>query len=376
MLFTQFELEKQEQALELKRKDPGISMRQFAKLLKLKPQGLVRLLQPIGEWEPQLEDSFKEQPLQHYPSKKSVRFFQKLTKERNYKNCQCESCSITVWNGIPFVNIAEKDHIDGNKKNNDINNLRMLCPNCHSHTTTRFSIGNISEEQNQTTLSTKNLTTKNLIVSESDILHNDTMRKKYRAIHQQSRKSPKNVVPLESILEGKVPTFRTPKLVVRMFNAGLRKLEYEWCLITHWRGIPIGMFLQGHHKDGQPWNHKNDNLEILCPNCHACCHTFSRTTNENFTGQQQSYLSSNAYRYNSETEFVQNIKTLLLSENRAQSMRGCAKELNISIKKLKTITLREFPELWQPDPGSSRRLDLNDPIVKEEVLKLKHFFKF
>ncbi len=50
------------------------------------------------------------------------------------KNKQCENCNLTEWLGesIPL----ELDHIDGNKSNNNLSNLRILCPNCHAKTPT------------------------------------------------------------------------------------------------------------------------------------------------------------------------------------------------------------------------------------------------
>lgn len=44
----------------------------------------------------------------------------------------CEVCKITEWNGKPLS--LECDHIDGNPHNNHIDNLRLICPNCHSQT--------------------------------------------------------------------------------------------------------------------------------------------------------------------------------------------------------------------------------------------------
>lgn len=44
----------------------------------------------------------------------------------------CESCSNTEWmkNPIPL----EIHHIDGDRTNNDYDNLQLVCPNCHSLT--------------------------------------------------------------------------------------------------------------------------------------------------------------------------------------------------------------------------------------------------
>lgn len=47
----------------------------------------------------------------------------------------CVLCGIKdEWNGLPLS--LHLDHIDGDHKNNNPNNLRMLCPNCHTQTDT------------------------------------------------------------------------------------------------------------------------------------------------------------------------------------------------------------------------------------------------
>ena len=50
------------------------------------------------------------------------------------KQHKCECCGITEWNGQPTP--IELDHIDGNRYNNTLDNLRILCPNCHAQTDT------------------------------------------------------------------------------------------------------------------------------------------------------------------------------------------------------------------------------------------------
>ena len=50
------------------------------------------------------------------------------------KGYKCEVCGISDWQGKPIS--LQLDHIDGNADNNHEDNLRLLCPNCHSQTDT------------------------------------------------------------------------------------------------------------------------------------------------------------------------------------------------------------------------------------------------
>jgi hypothetical protein len=47
---------------------------------------------------------------------------------------KCSECGIDEWNGKSLS--LEVDHIDGIHYNNSPENLRILCPNCHSTTDT------------------------------------------------------------------------------------------------------------------------------------------------------------------------------------------------------------------------------------------------
>lgn len=62
-------------------------------------------------------------------SRPAIRKFMK-----EYHGMVCSSCKGETWMGNPIP--LELDHIDGNAGNNRLDNLRLLCPNCHALTPT------------------------------------------------------------------------------------------------------------------------------------------------------------------------------------------------------------------------------------------------
>jgi hypothetical protein len=69
----------------------------------------------------------------NYPQYQTFKLKKRLLKENILEN-KCSCCGITKWNEKEIA--LHLDHIDGNNHNHKLDNLRLLCPNCHSQTDT------------------------------------------------------------------------------------------------------------------------------------------------------------------------------------------------------------------------------------------------
>ena len=72
--------------------------------------------------------------LVEHSSFQSGKLKKRLLKEGLVEN-KCLECGMTnIWNNKPII--FQLDHINGVNEDNRLENLRLLCPNCHSQTTT------------------------------------------------------------------------------------------------------------------------------------------------------------------------------------------------------------------------------------------------
>jgi Zn finger protein HypA/HybF involved in hydrogenase expression len=69
--------------------------------------------------------------LEEYSSRASIR---KVIIKENLIEYKCSECDIQTWNNKSLS--LHLDHINGMNSDNRLENLRFLCPNCHSQTET------------------------------------------------------------------------------------------------------------------------------------------------------------------------------------------------------------------------------------------------
>jgi len=78
-----------------------------------------------------------KRPIEDYLSNKQTITSHKLRKrlisDKIFPN-ECSRCHLSIWLGQPIS--LELEHKDGNHQNNNLDNLEILCPNCHSQTPT------------------------------------------------------------------------------------------------------------------------------------------------------------------------------------------------------------------------------------------------
>lgn len=79
-------------------------------------------------------------------------------------------------------------------------------------------------------------------------------------------------IPLAEILEGRHPQYQSNKLRKRLLKENIKEHKCESCGLTEWLGDPIP--LEVDHVNGDPRDHRLENLKILCPNCHAKTDTY------------------------------------------------------------------------------------------------------
>nr|YP_009185302.1 putative HNH homing endonuclease [Phacotus lenticularis]ALO63638.1 putative HNH homing endonuclease [Phacotus lenticularis] len=331
---------------------------------------------------------------------KDIRIINDYRFPNNNGTIKCQCCNLVSWKKMGLICFGQIDHINGSTNNNDLSNLRILCPNCHSQTVTH------SRKLIQET--TEHASVANLLPAgkqEPTQAQLTTIACPMEAGTTSIKHS------LEKIITNQVAFPRTARLVKRLLASGLKKTKCEGCGISSWRKLPIIHYLHGHHMDGNINNNSLDNLKLLCPNCHVVEHrlplfvvdepnveepnklstpvltsSIEKAKNQNVeTVSPTQHLSLNnvkilttstqtvtaVHGYDPNSPRAISIKNILLNPNRPIAMTQCAQELGIPFTTFKRMARSLYPDLWVPDPGSSRRCDERLPEIQKQIKQIQ-----
>ena len=110
------------------------SLQDFTKAHNVDTKHFLGLKWAKGRKRPELKkEVILEEILVKNSSTKTQRVKQLLF-EYGIKEKLCEWCKLDTWRGIEIS--LELDHINGDNRDNELVNLRILCPNCHAQTDT------------------------------------------------------------------------------------------------------------------------------------------------------------------------------------------------------------------------------------------------
>ena len=109
----------------------------------------------------------------------------------------------------------------------------------------------------------------------------DILKRRIKELHcdithfgeQTKDKSPTAKYTLEEIMVENSSYANISRLKIRLIKEGVFEYRCACCGITEWQNKPIS--LQLHHKNGINNDHRKENLEFLCPNCHSQTETYS-----------------------------------------------------------------------------------------------------
>lgn len=124
--------------------------------------------------------------------------------EEGLKENKCEICELTEWNNqsIPL----ELDHINGTHNDNRIENLRILCPNCHAQTDTYKGKNQVKTSKNRKRLeefriNNVKIPRKKVFKNICNICSQETNNTKFCSYKCMHENNSKNIPSKEELLE-------------------------------------------------------------------------------------------------------------------------------------------------------------------------------
>lgn len=146
------------------------------------------------------------------------------------------------------------------------------------------------------------------------------------------------------------------KLRKRLIDEGFKKEKCEKCNNTEWMGVKIPLEL--HHINGNHYDNRLENLQILCSNCHAIEHDYSNNS------KKESLIDGELLNksFQNKNNICEKEKNRVLEIKEKRYCVNCGKKLNSKQKKY--CSKECYNENNRNRPSREE--------LKEKLIELKH----
>ena len=127
------------------------------------------------------------------------------------------------------------------------------------------------------------------------------------------------------------------RLLKKLLKEGIKEKKCERCGLTEWLGEEIPLEL--HHKNGNHYDNRLENLQILCPNCH--------TFTENYCGKKNLYKESNGQNKILKSNRWEQIKNSNIDFSKFGWVSKLSKLWNIPVNSAGKYVKKNFPEFYK-----------------------------
>ena len=156
-------------------------------------------------------------------------------------------------------------------------------------------------------------------------------------------------------------------ILKRLVEGGYKEYKCEGCKTTEWMGKPLR--LQVHHINGDHYDNRIENIQILCPNCHSQTDTYARNNvingggfkvtkraEEILNGEENSFVAK-------DIDEIKKSISLIPTKEKKYCIR-CGKEINGDGEKYCSHECSE---------AASRKFEVTAPQLIEDFKDLRSY---